>query len=258
VKSLIIGVSGVKQSGKDTVANFLCSYFNDCKIKVNSSLLAGLGWDFGQSRVYSFADPLKRFLIDVMGLREEQCYGSDEDKNSLTNYKWDNLPMVIRQLYSKEVISSVNELRTEFPMTYFADDICDWGEVVDAPRTGYMTSRELMQIFGTDMMRRMFDDRIWVNATLGKINKDLNEGKPLIAIINDVRFISEVISIMEQPNACIIRLLRKPHEDIHPSETELDGYNFSQYGYRGVVIDNESLGIDKTNDRILGALKSLV
>jgi len=241
VQPFIIGVSGVKQSGKDTVANFLCS---------------NLKWG-SLVKIYSFADPLKRFLIDVMGLREEQCYGSDEDKNSLTSYKWDNLPMDIRQLYSKEVISSVNELRAEFPITYFEDDLYDYGEVIDVPRTGYMTSRELMQIFGTDMMRRMFDDRIWVNATLGKINKDFNEGKPLIAIINDVRFISEVTGIMEQ-NAYIVRLLRKPHEDIHPSETELDGYNFSQYGDRGVVIDNEFLGIDKTNDRILEALKSLV
>ena len=158
--TIIIGVSGKKQSGKSS----LCDYFK---------------YTLGENevKIYALADCLKTFCVDVLGLTHQQCYGSDEDKNSLTEYTWE----------------------------YFGSK----------EKTGFISARELLQIFGTDICRNKFSPNIWTNATLRKIKKEHSN----IALISDVRFSSEVEKIMKQPNSYMIRLKRNIYEkqmkDIH-------------------------------------------
>ena len=209
----IIGFSGAKQSGKSTCATFLHGYqlrFNDVfekflmdekgslfvnatEIDENGQEVEGLGmldvdrqdeefleyasrniWPFVRS--FSFADPLKSIAIQLFGLTEEQCYGTDEDKNTPINIKWENMPNVINA-------------------------------------SGFMTAREFLQHFGTDVCRGIKPD-IWTSAC---INRILSSGTEL-AIVPDVRFPNEVESI-QKAGGKVIRLTRKPHEDEHDSET---------------------------------------
>lgn len=132
-KTKIIAFSGKKQSGKNTCANFIYSTYMaklkiSKKIKINdlgeievSDLLGkseyagifkpeeSLSDDFivqqaikkidPHVKLYSFADPLKRDIcINILGLTQNQCYGSDEDKNSLTDIKWDNKVLTARDV----------------------------------------------------------------------------------------------------------------------------------------------------------------
>ena len=79
---IIIALSGKKGSGKSTLANEMSSWYSD---------------EMGESAfVCSFADDLKEFCINVLELRREQCYGSDDDKNTPTNYLWDNMSHFLR------------------------------------------------------------------------------------------------------------------------------------------------------------------
>ena len=225
----IIGLSGTKQSGKNTVGTAISHWYsmeNCCTGEYE----------------YSFADPLKEFLINTMGLTRDQCYGSDDDKNSETKYMWDNLPMHIRLNYSDEDLDVT--LHENEETTFMA-----------LPRTGSMTAREMMQVFGTDIMREMFDDGIWVNATMLKIRNN----NPDIAIITDTRFRSEVSAILGEQNAYIIRLTRSPNnqEDRHSSEIDLDGYDWSACGDRVLVIDNQNMTIEETNEKAIEFVKGI-
>lgn len=74
----IIGFSGKKGSGKDTIAGFL---------SFNSLEIFGL-----RSSIYSFAQPMKKIAVDFFGLKHKQVFGSFEDKKSLTKYLWEDLP----------------------------------------------------------------------------------------------------------------------------------------------------------------------
>jgi len=206
MNTYIIGVSGRKQSGKSTLCDFLA----------NEYIYSGI-------KVYSFADPLKRFCIDAMGLREEQCYGTDDDKNTLTEYKWETLPWDIGVKFGKEIGVPIKGTNLH--------------SVIKVPKTGPMTGREVLQIFGTDIMRGMFSDKIWVNATISLIKKE----NPPIALIADARFESEINALMAEENGHVIRLTRKICEDSHPSETELDSFDFAKLGKRCLVIDNQDL-----------------
>ena len=240
----IIGFSGAKQSGKSTCGTFLHGYqlrFNDVfekflmdekgnlfvnatEIDENGQEVEGLGmldvnrqdeefleyasrniWPFVRS--FSFADPLKSIAIQLFGLTEEQCYGTDEDKNTPINIKWENMPNVINA-------------------------------------SGFMTAREFLQHFGTDICRGIKPD-IWTSAC---VNRILSSGTEL-AIVPDVRFPNEVESI-QKAGGKVIRLTRKPHEDEHDSETALDGYEgFDQ------VINNADMNIDQTNMALMEVMK---
>lgn len=119
----IIAFSGRKQSGKSTAGEYVQRLMYSINPKINVC-------------TYSFADPLKKNIcVDLLGLTPQQCWGSDEDKNSLTELLWQNMPGYTGNL------------------------------------TGQMTAREVMEYVGTKMFRKM-KDKIWVEATLNEIKKD--------------------------------------------------------------------------------------
>lgn len=81
----ILAFSGRKQSGKSTGSEYVESLINNNSLDLSY-------------RVYSFADPLKQDIcINILGLTYAQCYGSDEDKNTLTDLVWDGKILTARE-----------------------------------------------------------------------------------------------------------------------------------------------------------------
>ena len=87
----IIAFAGRKQSGKTTCSEFVQKYFN------------GVIEPFNSAKIYNFADPLKQDIcINMLGLTEYQCYGTDDQKNELVDCYWDS-----KQLTAREVMQMV-------------------------------------------------------------------------------------------------------------------------------------------------------
>jgi hypothetical protein len=103
-----------------------------------------------------------------------------------------------------------------------------------------MTGREVMQVFGTDICRRI-DTNCWAR---GLYNIIKNEGYDL-AIIADARFPNE-ITLGTETGAKMVRLLRKINDDQHPSETALDNFPLGEYS---LVIDNQKLTMQETHKK---------
>lgn len=170
--SKFIGFSGKKGSGKNTAADMLSDYLASNKLS---------------SYHVSFAHTLKSTCINLFGLNPELVFGDDNDKNTLTNVMWDNLPLEIRNKYS---------------------------------RSGSMTVREVLQVVGTDIFRNMFDNDIWVKAAFNGL-PDCD-----YIIFTDVRFPNEANAIKAK-NGKVIRINRPSNAvDVHISETALDNYEF--------------------------------
>ena len=251
-ETMILGISGTKQSGKSSLAEFIKAWYevdNREELK-NVSCFDVLengevDWNnkpdnFQKVKIYSFADSLKDFCVDTMGLGHEQCWGTDNEKNTETSYLWDNLPEAIRKKYG------IQEKEEAFG---FRDGI--WEKIA---RSGPMTGREVMQVFGTDIARDMFDQNIWVNATLRKIRKE----NYALALIADVRFPSEV-KVVTENNGHVIRLARTYDiSDKHPSETALDNYNWKQHGNQVMLVDNSGKTIYHKNEVALRFIKSVM
>lgn len=241
----ILGLSGRKQSGKNTVASFLHGiemvsagiisdfrFSNEGRLIVPTQIIGGDGketieygafdvdrkdadffdymsinvWPF--VKLYSFADMLKTSIcMQVLGLSYEQCYGTDKDKNTKTHLKWQDMP-------------------------------------TDTGSSGKMTAREVMQYVGTDLFRVM-DTDIWVNATLRQIEA---EGSAL-AIVCDCRFPNEVRKI-KKAGGKVIRMNRNNHgDDNHASETMLDQENFDWKEFDAVV-DNQNMDVRGANEEV--------
>lgn len=207
----VVLISGRKQSGKDTAAEFLIEELGDRNI---------LG------RVYSFATPLKNFLIDVMGLSYEQCWGSDNDKNTSTSIKWKDLPL------PKDVINSIYYKSTQ----NFSHDLNE-----------YMTARQVMETFGTHICRKM-SNNCWAEAArkycIGGCLTD-------VYFITDARFPNE-IEVFSDMNPVVVRLLRDPFHSQTDIETALDNFDFSKFN--GCTIDNSNMSIEEKNE----CLKNMV
>lgn len=82
----IIAFAGRKQSGKTTCSEYVARIYIE-KI-------------YGQkARIYNFADPLKKDVcINILGLTYDQCYGTDDHKNTLTQCYWDDKRLTAREV----------------------------------------------------------------------------------------------------------------------------------------------------------------
>jgi len=215
----IIGISGKKQSGKNTVANYINGYIlqsrgmiqdftitKDGELKILTSNNSGhTDWgifdvtrkdeafiNYAESelwpyvKIYHFADYLKQICVELFDLTPKQVYGTDDDKNTDTPYG--------------------------------------------------MTSREFLQYFGTNVMRKI-KDTIWVDYTIKTIKYEQSS----LSIIPDVRFPNEVHAIKDA-GGIIIRLNRDVHSPQHECEKALDEdvFDWSEFDY---VIDNQNISV---------------
>lgn len=177
----------------------------------------------GQSSwIFNLADSLKEACQIYFGIDRKLMYGTNEDKNRLTHIRFRDLPIVFH-----------NEAE------------------IDPDRQ--LTIRQLLQYFGTEIMRRM-DADVWCRATSNDINAD-SFNKEIAgylsldcAIIGDVRFPNEIryfVNTYGEDNVIIVRLTRNITNLTHVSEIALDNYDFSQYK-NYIEIDNTSLSeVDK-------------
>jgi len=229
----IIGIAGKKQSGKNTMANYLHGKklkkrgtIKDFSIDSSGQLVIATSVDGDDElgvlditrkdeafveyahcniwpyiKLYSFADGLKNLCVDFFNLSTEQVYGTDDQKNTKSSIKWADLPSRKRGSKNK----------------------------------GYMTSRELLQYFGTDIMRKM-NLNVWVDYALKSIVAEQSE----LAVIADIRFPNEVEAI-QAAGGKVVRLTREFKEDQHESESALDenNYNWDNFDF---IIDNAKGG----------------
>lgn len=229
----IIGISGRKQSGKNTTANYINGHVlksknmiedfyidNEGNLVINTSDQSGKSGygvldvvrkdaaflDYADKelwpyiKVYHFADYLKELSINLFGLNPSQVYGSDKQKNMKTHLRWQDMP---ENASNKE---------------------------------GKMTNREFLEYFGTSIVRKIRPDA-WVHATINKIVAEDSQ----LAIIPDVRFPNEVEAIKDN-GGVVLRLTRDIFKDSIVCESALDKENFDWEKFDH-VIDNSAIGI---------------
>ena len=231
----IIGISGRKQSGKNTVANYIngdilknMSMIEDfvidtdglLKVKTNDTH-GNNGWGildllrkdetfisyaerelWPYVKIYHFADPLKELCVDLFGLNPQNIYGLDQDKNQLTPFSWNDMPGTIRN--------------------------------PDIDYNIKMTHREFLEYFGTKIVRAIKQD-VWSAYTLNKVKTQHSQ----LALIPDVRFSNEVEAIHDA-GGVVIRLTRNLWNSNATAEIAL-----YQYYKFDLIIDNSNCTIEE-------------
>lgn len=177
---------------------------------------------------YSFADALKRDIcVNVLGLSYVQCFGTDDEKNTETHLRWEDMPGIISEKGVWDLFNT-REVKARMGQTNL-DKI---KKEIDYHPPGPMTGREVMQYVGTELFRRMYGD-VWADSCIRRINRE----QPLFAVITDCRFPNEVEAI-QKAGGRVVRLTRGAQsKDNHPSETALDPENFDWNKF-DAILDN--------------------
>lgn len=144
-------------------------------------------------KVFHFADTLKEVVVKLFGISPELVYGTQEDKERYTHLLWEDMPT--------------------HPLM---EDPKPWG---------YMKVREVLQYFGTDILRKMFA-KVHVNATLNAIAQyEEEQDGEVLSVVADLRFPNECQAI-EEEGGFVMGLTRGMVGDAHSSETALENYPF--------------------------------
>ncbi len=208
---MIIGISGKKQSGKSTLNEFM---------QLNK-ILGDTSY-----KTFEMAEPLKEMIVNIMDVDPKLVYGSDEEKNQFSQYKWKDLP-------------------------HFPELLKEWSEKGKFPKNEFMSGREVMQQVGTNIFRRM-NGPIWANAAVKKMLADAAEIKSSC----DIRFPDEVYAV-QKAGGIVIRLTKcKDEKDAHHSELALDPDVFRQRDF-DVIINNVDMDINEKNTAFMYALSKL-
>lgn len=264
----ILAFAGTKQAGKTTAANFIHGYqlrannvvenfgvLDDGRLVVstvvrdqngNESENSGVVVDIHRNdsdfaewasynmwpyvKNYSFASVLKEISVGLFDLKREGIYGNNDQKNTNTHYRWEDMP---------GVVSDENALKSTIVKRLIEDGTLIYHE------PGKITHREFLQWFGTKICRKIYDD-IWLENVLQRIAME----QPLVAVIDDCRFINEVDAV-QKAGGKVVYLTRNPYQDNDLSEKEIQGYNDFD-----CIIDNSKMSIHEANVEIMNTLES--
>jgi len=220
----ILVICGKKQSGKSTLASYIQGniyknhgFIKDFKVEdgvllqTHDKEVINLALQSSVCRQLAFAYQIKKILIDIMGLDRKQVYGTDAEKNTLTEYLWENMPGLYETQYKD--------------------------------RTGQMTGRDLLKYVGTEIFRKM-NDKLWTNSafrmcdTCGSRKVIFNDGRHLPEIyIGKEKYGNNFKSIRLTRNLC--------PQDTHDSEVAMDRDRFD-WNLFDLVINNEDLNEHET------------
>ena len=217
----IIGISGKKTVGKDTVGQIIqyLIYKNKYKNKIaditleqfihfnnSNQLLYSLDW-----KVKKFADKLKDIICILINCTRDQL--EDESfKSKELGEEWDKFKVVRTKITKFERIDetfyfSTIEEANKFKLNNLNYDY--FGEIEKVE----MTPRLMLQLLGTDCCRNIIHPSIWVNSLINEYDKGLKKIEKSTDT-NDGRFkhgyIEESISI--NTNNFIITDTRFPNE----------------------------------------------
>lgn len=167
-------------------------------------------------RFYNFADELKIICMNLYGLTGEQCYGSTEQKESLSKLTWNDFKFFLKK----------NQL----------PEGKDW--------TDYLSSRDVLNTV-SDILKKA-KNTCWCDNIIEQVKNNYSD----FSIIADVRFDYEVEAI-KAIGGKVIALTRSVGDDKHVSELGLDGVDNSLFD---AIIDNKEMTLQEKNtelDRIL-------
>jgi len=244
-KTRIIAFIGKKQSGKDTSCQFLINVLNERinhLLDIKPSLDFPHNWNKDIANQYSFAFALKNFGIEVFGFTYNQMFGTNEEKNEYSqNIMWRNIPLPFDQKV---------HLYKSIPSRAYKEGI--------PFEQAYLTGREWLQIFGSEICREMWAD-CWAQNTILRIGRQ----HPRYALISDARFPNEIKVLLHHnhpnihPEPIFLKLCRNPLNDKHFSETALDNFDFS-FIKHFYLIDNINLSQQEKEQQILTHLDWLI
>lgn len=271
---MIIGLSGKKQHGKDTVCKIIQWLILSKWNSLAEPFEKFLGWHYDTASHHSgwerkqFATKLKKIVCLMIGCTLEDLEDNTFKEAPLSK-EWDTF--YVRAFnFENQLEDYLYATAEEAIKSHPYKDTASFYKKA-------MTPRKLLQIVGTECGRRIIHPNIWVNALLADYkgtqdkpkegiiryasgyvkypeNKEMNNNPEILRpnthpeffdvrypdwIITDLRFPNEVEAIKKTVGGLTVRVQRPgmPDTDTHESETALDHYNEFDY----IILNNSDI-----------------
>ena len=227
----IIAISGLKNSGKSVVSSMLEFLFNTPKM-FHSYFWYKYQNLVPKKKIYktvAFADPIKEMLACLLNMDRSQFESRTIKETCLVNFT------ELSKIYTNECGLDLYNLLSDAKFSKLAKE---WNP--ELSKQYYLSIRQVMQLFGTEIMRNILDDKIWINCVLGRAqNQNI--------IISDLRFITEYEEIKKR-NGFIIYIDRGLTPGLHKSESEMQTLlNQNKFD---LIIDNKNISLKELFDLI--------
>ena len=226
----LIAISGFKNSGKDTASSMVQYLLNSPPFMHYYWIYKSSGKIFqsGKYKITSFAHPLKRTLSSLLDIPIEKFDDRDFKENyyiffptlEITNNLPKNAEIINDSKFSKMVSNK------------------DFSFI----QTTWITIRQLLQVFGTECMRGIFGDRLWILSTI-------KDECPII--ISDLRFKVELEAIKNKGGKIIYIHRSNCKPGNHASEKEIQEM-LENFQYDTIILNNGSL--EDLFNKLKGAL----
>ena len=171
---MIIGISGKKQSGKDTVAKIIQGFdiwkknltlqteYPLSNVFVRAYVLNRVSIYVSSWQVKKFANTLKEIVSILTGFKVEDLEKEEiKNTNLFLSYRLLNKKANTFEIFAsmEDLVERLNHLRTVYLDIYSAEEVND----IFVQETISVTPRLLLQTIGTDIVRTI-NPNIWVNS----------------------------------------------------------------------------------------------
>ena len=264
---MIIGISGKKGHGKDTVAKIIQGFdiwkrnlalqteYPLSNVFVRDYVLNRVSIYVSSWEVKKFASTLKEIVSILTGFTVQELEKEEiKNANLFLSYKLINKGINTVEVFSsmEDLVERLNHLRSVYLEVYSEKEL----DALFEQETVYITPRLLLQTIGTDIVRTINPD-IWVNKLMNDYISyadtisGTSEIKKLYPnwCITDVRFPNEVKAIKEKEGITIRINRETDYVSNHSSEIALDNYENFDY-----TIDNNNC-IDCLIEKVKEILK---
>lgn len=264
---MIIGISGKKGHGKDTVAKIIQGFdiwkrnlalqteYPLSNVFVRDYVLNRVSIYVSSWEVKKFASKLKEIVSILTGFTVQELEKEEiKNANLFLSYKLINKGINTVEVFSsmEDLVERLNHLRSVYLEVYSEKEL----DALFEQETVYITPRLLLQTIGTDIVRTINPD-IWVNKLMNDYISyadtisGTSEIKKLYPnwCITDVRFPNEVKAIKEKEGITIRINRETDYVSNHSSEIALDNYENFDY-----TIDNNNC-IDCLIEKVKEILK---
>ena len=264
---MIIGISGKKGHGKDTVAKIIQGFdiwkrnlalqteYPLSNVFVRDYVLNRVSIYVSSWEVKKFASKLKEIVSILTGFTVQELEKEEiKNANLFLSYKLINKGINTVEVFSsmEDLVKRLNHLRSVYLEVYSEKEL----DALFEQETVYITPRLLLQTIGTDIVRTINPD-IWVNKLMNDYISyadtisGTSEIKKLYPnwCITDVRFPNEVKAIKEKEGITIRINRETDYVSNHSSEIALDNYENFDY-----TIDNNNC-IDCLIEKVKEILK---
>lgn len=211
MRQLTIGVAGRARSGKGSVARMIQTYMYSLLPPLKSVMVQQK-----QIQIVSLADPFKDFLTQLVG-SDLPFRGNERDRNTPLDIPW--------SFFKEDVIQAVCAIRGKMNNAYGTVYVVvgmtpeqRMAELVEMVGPN-ITGRELMQTFGTDVIRKHFSEHTWLQMTQMRAN-----AFGYVTVVDDVRFKSEAKTFDQGGIFDLLFKVERPGTPVlnHQSEHDLD------------------------------------